>query len=66
MQIIRHQFKHNYFKCAVGKIIIKNFIAHNGIQIGSRAKPINMSRQYNAFRLFGVMPSVFEGWINEY
>lgn len=29
MQVLILLFKLNYFNCAVGKIIIKNFIAHN-------------------------------------
>jgi len=30
MQVINQLYKLNCFNCAVGKIIIKNFIAHNG------------------------------------
>ena len=29
MQVINQLYKLNCFNCAVGKIIIKNFIAHN-------------------------------------
>ena len=33
MQVLILLFKLNYFSGAVGKIIIKNFIAHNVLQI---------------------------------
>lgn len=39
MQVLPQLFKLNYFSGAVGKIIIKNFIAHNVFGLGEVAEP---------------------------
>jgi hypothetical protein len=47
MQVINQLYKLNCFNCAVGKIIIKNFIAHNGMQLNDVFLPIRKTPSFS-------------------